>query len=241
MELAGFSMGRQPAVTAFCLRGRKRYNRLAESTPGEPVLSSTGSVTKWLEQLKRGDSLAAHRLWGRYVEQLVRLARRQLGQAPRRVADEEDVALAGFASFCKAAEAGRFSNLDDRDDLWQVLIMLTERKAIDQIRREHAKIRGGGDVRGESALDAADSSGSGPLGLGGVVDTGPTPEFAAVVAERFEQLFAMLADPELERVALDKMAGYTNREISQRLGASLRGVERRLQLIRRIWSQESQR
>lgn len=202
-------------------------------------MSSAGSVTEWLEQLKRGDSLAAQKLWGRYVDQLVRLARKHLGQTPRRVADEEDVVLAAFASFCEAAEAGRFAKLDDRDNLWQVLLMLTERKAIDQIRREHAQIRGGGDVRGESALDAADPGGSSPPGLARVVDTEPTPEFAAFVAERFEQLLGMLADPELECIAVDKLAGYTNQEISQRLGTSLRGVERRLALIREIWSQET--
>ncbi len=139
-----------------------------------------GSVTGWLEQLKQGDSLAAHEIWGRYVEQLSRLARKQLGQTPRRVADEEDVVLAAFASFCKGVEAGRFSKLDDRDDLWQVLIVLTERKAIDQIRRQCAQIRGGGDVRGESALEAGNPSGSSPPGLGRVVDAGPTPEFAAL-------------------------------------------------------------
>ena len=203
-------------------------------------MPSSGSVTEWLEQLRKGDSLAAQKLWQRYVEQLVRLARKDLGQTPRRAADEEDVALAAFAGFCKGVEAGRFSRLYDRDDLWQVLLMLTERKAIDQIRREHAQIRGAGNVRGESALEAGDSSGSSPPGLGRIADTEPTPEFAALVAEQFERLIGMLRDPELERIALDKMAGYTNQEISQRLGTSLRNVERRLQLIRRTWSQEPQ-
>ena len=78
---------------------------------------------------------------------LVGLARSKLGDVPRRAEDEEDVALAAFASFCKGIEAGRFSRLDDRDDLWQVLIVLTERKAVDQVRRERAQKRGAGDVR----------------------------------------------------------------------------------------------
>jgi RNA polymerase sigma factor (sigma-70 family) len=202
-------------------------------------MSSAGSVTEWLEQLKRGDSSAAQKLWERYFEQLVRLARRNLGHTPRRVADEEDVALAAFASFCKGVEAGRFPKLDDRDDLWQVLIVLTERKAVDQIRREQVQRRGGGDVRGESALEAGDLSGSGHPGLRRVVDAEPTPKFAALLVERFEQRLSMLADRELERIAVDKLAGYTNQEISERLGTSLRGVERRLSLIRRIWSQET--
>ena len=36
-----------------------------------------------------------------------------------RLADEEDVALSAFDSFCRGAEQGRFPRLDDRDDLWQ--------------------------------------------------------------------------------------------------------------------------
>ncbi|MBC8874785.1 MAG: RNA polymerase subunit sigma-70 [Planctomycetes bacterium] len=202
-------------------------------------MSSSESVTEWLHNLKQGDSLAAQRLWQRYVARLIRLASRKLGNAPRRVADEEDVVIAAFASFCRGVEAGRFSRLDDRDDLWQVLIVLTERRAIDQMRREQAAKRGAGDVRGESALAAANPSGSSVPGVGRVVDTEPTPEFAALVAEECEQRLGALGDSELERIAVDKMAGYSNREISQRLGTSLRGVERRLQLIRRIWSQES--
>ena len=87
------------------------------------------SVTEWLDRLKQGDSLGAQKLWERYVGQLVRLAHKKLGQTPRRAADEEDVALAAFASFCRAAEAGRFARLDDRYDLWQILTVLTERKA----------------------------------------------------------------------------------------------------------------
>ena len=182
-----------------------------------------------------GGSLAAQELWGRYVEQLIRLARKQLGRTPRRAADEEDVALAAFASFCRGVEAGRFSKLDDRDDLWQILIVLTERKAIDQIRRERAQIRGGGDVRGESALEAGNPSGSSPPGLGRIVDTQPTPEFAALVAEQLETRLGMLDDETLQRIALDKLEGYTNEEIAQRRDTSLRSVERRLQLIRRTW------
>lgn len=75
------------------------------------------SATEWLEQLKQGDSHAAHLLWGRYVERLVRLAGEHLRHSPLRMADEEDVALAAFASFCKAAEGRRLAKPDDRNDL----------------------------------------------------------------------------------------------------------------------------
>ena len=87
------------------------------------------SVTVWLEHLKAGDPAAAGPLWERYFARLVTLARARLRLAPRAARDEEDVALSAFHNFCRGVEAGRFPRLDDRDDLWQVLFMITTCKA----------------------------------------------------------------------------------------------------------------
>ena len=57
-----------------------------------------GSVTHWFEELKQGDSAAAQALWERYFPELVRLARQKLRGAPRRAADEEDVAASAMKS-----------------------------------------------------------------------------------------------------------------------------------------------
>lgn len=95
--------------------------------------------------------------------------------------------------------------LDDRDDLWQVLVVLTERKAVDQLRREQAAKRGGGCVRGESALNVAPPGHSTEDGLDQLVDYRPTPEFAAQIAERLEHLLDVLNDDTLRRIACDKL------------------------------------
>ena len=71
-------------------------------------MPSKESVTQWLDQLREGDSAAARMLWERYFLRLVGLARRKLQGTPRRVADEEDVALSAFDSLCRGAEQGRF-------------------------------------------------------------------------------------------------------------------------------------
>src|ERR1043165_6145431 len=94
------------------------------------------SVTHWLGQLKAGDWGAAEPLWQRYFPKLVALARARLAGLPRRAADEEDVALSAFDSFCRDAAAGRLPRLDDRDDLWRVLLFITGQKAVDLGRRE---------------------------------------------------------------------------------------------------------
>src|SRR4051794_7618869 len=170
------------------------------------MLSPSRSITRCIDMLKRGERAAAEELWDSYVHRLVALARARLGGTARRAADEEDVALSAFDSFYRRAEAGQFARLSDRDDLWQVLVMITERKAIDLMRREGRKSRGEGRV---VSLDPAD---------GRIADPGPTPEFAASVADEFRRLLESLGDDSLRRVALAKMEGCTNREIAERIG-----------------------
>ncbi len=88
-------------------------------------MSNNGSVTGWLAALRNGDSIAAQRCWEGYFDRLVRLARAKLAAKRRTLQDPEDIALSALKSFCLAAERGRFPKLDDRHDLWQILVMLT--------------------------------------------------------------------------------------------------------------------
>ena len=194
---------------------------------------SQPSVSQWILGVKRGAVAGHPRLWARYFERLVRLARQRLAGLPKRVADEEDLALSAFATFCRAAEEGRFPELADRDDLWRLLITLTAQKAVDQARREGRAKRGGGRVRGESALAFGDPGESGQ-GLDAVVGDSPTPEFAATMAEEYSRLLNSLED-DLQQVALAKMEDCTNQEIADRLDCSVSTIERSLRLIRKIW------
>jgi DNA-directed RNA polymerase specialized sigma24 family protein len=199
-------------------------------------VSESGSVTEWLGRLVEGDAAAAQPLWERYFHRLVARARHKLAGTPRGAADEEDVALSAFDSFCRAAARRRFPRLDDRDDLWRLLLLLTDRKASDQRKHATRKRRGGGKVLGEGALGPADSAGGSPLTR--LPGPEPTPEYAAQVAETWRELFGQLRDPELEKVALLKMEGYGLEEIAARLGCVPRTVQRRLRLIRHIWERE---
>jgi DNA-directed RNA polymerase specialized sigma24 family protein len=194
----------------------------------------TGPVTLWIGLLKAGDPAAAQPIWEGYYRQLVRLARARLRSAPRRAADEEDVALSAFNSFCRGAEQGRFPRLEDRNALWQLLVVLTARKALELVKHERRLKRGGGRVFGESDRAAGD----GP-DLAGVIGAAPTPEFAAQVAEECERLLVALGDEGLRAVAVAKMEGFTNVEIADRLGCVPRTVERRLALIRSLWAAEA--
>ena len=133
-----------------------------------------------------------------------------------------------------SAEAGRFPRLDDRDDLWQLLLMITSRKASRLRQHEGRQRRGGGQVVPFSALEGADPDAS----FAGQVETlsrEPDPALAAEVAEQCRELLASLGDAELGLVALRKLEGYRNAEIARQLGRSVATVERKLQLIRSTW------
>jgi DNA-directed RNA polymerase specialized sigma24 family protein len=202
-------------------------------------MSSPGSVTCWIHQLKAGERAATQPLWEIYFQRLVARAGRRLAGVPRRAADEEDVALSAFDSFCRAAEHGRFSQLHDRHDLWQLLVVLTDRKAANLAKAERCQKRGQGKVLDEAAA-AGPPGTAGDSPLAAILSQEPSPEFAAQVAEECQRLLNLLGDPELQRLALLKMEGYTVEEIARQLGCVARTVKRRLQLIRRMWEQQQQ-
>ncbi len=197
-------------------------------------------VTQWIRGLADGDELAAQKIWDRYCEQLVRLARKRLGNSPRRVADEEDAALSAMHSFFQGAVAGRFPKLSDRHDLWKLLVTITTRKVLAQKRHDRREKRGGGAVRGESVFGRDDLSGHG-LGIEQFLAKEPTPGFLALVTDQYEQLLDKLPDELLRRITLYKLDGYSSREIAQELDCAPRTVERKLERIREIWQRESER
>ena len=197
------------------------------------------AVTQWIDQLKEGDSVAAEKLWQRYFEQMVQFARRRLEGAGRAAADEEDVALSAFKSFCLGAREGRFPRLGDRNSLWSLLVAITAHKSTDLIRRENRKKRGGTGMKA-SSRDGSHRAMS-AVQLSNIIQQQPTPEFAAQIGEQFKLLLARLDradDPDLMQIAQAKMLGESTTEVAQQLGCVRRTVERKILLIRRIWEQQ---
>jgi RNA polymerase sigma factor (sigma-70 family) len=188
-----------------------------------------GSISFCLAMLKKGDQAAAERLWAAYCHRLVSLARSRLGAVHRGGGDEEDVALSAFKSLLIRAERGEFPRLDDRDNLWQLLYVLTVRKAVDLSKREHAQRRGGGNVCYLSDLEGAE--------LEQAVGPEPTPELALQLREEYRRLLDALGDETLRRIAIRKMEGSTNKEVAQELGVVEQTVERKLRRIREVWTE----
>jgi len=165
------------------------------------------------------DEAAVEQLWRRYFPRLVGLARKRLRRAPRRLEDEEDVALSAFASFCRAAEAGRFPQLLDREGLWRLLVVITARK-VAHLGRDEGR-RPTSPIYEEEPLSRE-----------------PSPDLMALAVEEHRRLLGCLGDPERALVATMRMEGHSVKEIADHLHYCERAIKRKLKLIRDTWERE---
>jgi len=197
-------------------------------------MSSDDPVTLWIDELRLADAAAAEHLWNHFVSRLYQLGREKLQLQTRRVYDEEDAALSAFHSVCAGISAGRFPELRDRGNLWQLLVVITARKVAHRQRYDRQQRR---DVRrnlsdgifthvtDESVFASVDS----------LPSREPTAEFVAEFVETCQRLFEDLADSPLQQVVELRMQGHTDSEIADQLKCSRRTVQRRLEIIRRRW------
>ena len=178
------------------------------------------ATTIWISRLKEGDREAVGPIWDRYFRRLVWLARARLQGLPRRPGDpdEEDIALSVFNSLWRGIERGRFPRLNDRTDLWRLLVFITAQKVYDWRRRKP-----GPDIA------------NGVVALDEVIGVEPTPEFAAMVAEQYRQMLGLLGDDSLRRIAVWRLEGYSNVEIAGLEDCALKTVSNRLKEIRMTW------
>ena len=199
-------------------------------------MGAQGSVTRLIIDLRSDDprvrEVAARLVWGRYFQELLSLARNNLSARIRSREDEEDVLQSMYKSFCLRQRRGDF-DLANRDQLWNLLVQITLRKARNTATRH---LQGKRDVRREDQRAAGRSDeDSKPTILDQIDSDGPTPAEAALMNEALERRFQMLKDPHLRQIALGKLEGYTNLEIAAQLRCTVRSVERKLERIRAYW------
>lgn len=198
-----------------------------------------GSFDDLVRRVRDGDEAAIASLWEDYYQKLVSLAARRLPANLRRSGDEEDIALSAFHSFIAGIRRDQYPDLSGRDNLWGLLITLTGRKAHAHLRHQTRQKRGGGSVRGESVfIDPSGDQRGG--GIGGVTGESATPDIHAELAEACDGLLDQLGDEQLRQIAVMRMDGYLVDEIATKLQMSKRAVERRLQLIRKMWTEQAE-
>ena len=175
-------------------------------------------ISQWLGAVKEGvDRDAEQGLWEEYFQRLVALARVKLGSIPKACEDDEDVAISAMKSFFRRVRIGQFPNLNDRTELWPLLVQTTIWKVNNFHRRYTTKER---DFKKEISADW-------------LKENDPTAELADKVIEEGNALLESLTDEKLRTVAQLRLEGYSNVEIAEETGRSVKTVEWRLQQIRK--------
>jgi RNA polymerase sigma factor (sigma-70 family) len=221
------------ALAKFGVLDARLVDTPREADADSSVESGLEFGLSWISLLRTGNHAAAQRLWELYYTRLVNLARKKLRRLPRRVADEEDLALSAFESFFQAVQEGRYPQLREKD-IWPLLVLITARHVL-EVRQSTGQQKRGHrpDPSDSTILNRAWSDME--MDLEQIVGHEPSPAFAAQLAEECQRLLERLGKDDLRSVALWKMEGYTNAEIAEKLHCAPGTVERKLRVIRRIW------
>jgi len=185
------------------------------------------------------DEQACNYLWDAVYERLAALARQRLAAQGRRMADEDDVALSAVKSFVRAAEQGRLTAVQNRDDLWRVLITIMIRKANTLRQKLDTEKRGDGSVRGDSVFAFTATNRS--TGFDQIADPGHPEQLVENLIGECRERIEALPDETLQQIALKRMEGYEVTEIAQQLGLSVATIKRKLARIRLLWADDDPR
>lgn len=193
------------------------------------MTTEPGSITQWLQRLHAGEADAAKEIWNRYYPRVVRLAALQLIKSDDRSIDEEDVAQSTFRTVYLAVMNGKYPDIEDRRDLWRLLLVST----LNRVRRHHRDSHT--LKRSVNELVTQDQS------RRRLIMEISGPDAQAEMADLIETLFRRLdqEDPtgELRQIALLKLEEHSASAIARRLKRRKNHVLQRIRLIRILWEE----
>lgn len=177
-------------------------------------MAPVDSFAQLMAQLQAGQDEAAQKVFQRFAQQLIQLARRQIHCLLGGKVEPEDVVQSACKSFFLSFREGKLV-VRDWNSLWGLLTLMTLRKCADRAEYFRAERR-----------DAAREVAGPPAGsCWEPIDREPSPVDAAILAETVEQLLTGLDEDERPVIELS-LQGYTVQEISQQLGRAERTVRR---------------
>ncbi len=190
-----------------------------------------GSISKVISQNGEMTEESAQLLWERFFGRLCRFAEQKVYPRHRRLIDPEDIAGSAMLALMEGIKQGRFHSLKNRDQLWQMLIIIAARKTINKSRFLDSEKRGGKRTYGESAL------GDGGLDkLAKYIDKTEDPAKFVEIEMTCRELLLALPTDKYRSIALMRLAGHSNREIGKSLQCSTRTINRHLEAIREVWN-----
>jgi RNA polymerase sigma-70 factor (ECF subfamily) len=186
----------------------------------QPGHGRPGNIQELLARIKDGDDEAARELLLRYEPKIRLVVRRQLPRLLRSRFDSLDFLQSVWGSFFQKIRSGP-NDLDEEQNLVTFLAWAARNKVIDAYRRAATQKQ---NIKREQRLEVSTDNDV-------ALAQGDTPSELAEARETFDRLRGLL--PEDRQVILDlKAAGYSCREIGERLDMSERTVQRLLESLR---------
>lgn len=193
------------------------------------VDENIGSVSHWLKELKAGDSVAVEAIWNRYYQKVVELAGRKMKVNPDHAVDGEDIAQLVMHRFCTNAVQGGYPSLDDREQLWDLLVVFTLNRIRKHLRACNTLKRSGLFSQVFEFRQAE------------VLQDLQTPEAPTIMADMMESWLARLdqedPDGQLKQIAVWSMDGISGSEIARILKKRKSFVLQQIRLIRLLWEE----
>ena len=170
-----------------------------------------------LRRFRSGDDEAAWKLYVRYAERLLQLAKRETSPQLSSRFDPEDIVQSVFRTFFRRAASGQYE-APEGDELWKLLLVM----ALNKVRSRAAQhLSAKRDVRKTSGSDVVDSSAEPTEG----------EEAERILKMSVEEVIQQ--QPESNRPIIRmRIEGYEVQAIADTLGRSKRTVERVLQNFR---------
>jgi len=172
-----------------------------------------------IDRFRGGDSQAAAAIYDRYVERLIALVQRRIGDRLAARIDPEDVVQSTYRSFFLKAKDGSFA-VRESGELWRLLAGVAKHKLLSQVERHRAAKR---SIDREQRTTTGEATGP--------IDPAPTPEEAASLHEEVQAIMSPLPLPQREALEL-RLQDHTHAEIAKQLNRSERTIRRWLTQIK---------
>jgi len=200
--------------------GPRRWEEMKEGddmSADEPGRARLGNIQELLARIKNGDDDAARELLTRYEPKIRLVVRRQLPRLLRSRFDSLDFLQSVWGSFFHKIRTGE-NDLDEEQNLITFLAWAARNKVIDEYRRAGTQKQ---NINREEPLESKRDKDV-------CLTAGDTPSQLAQARETYQRLRDLLPDD--RQVILElKAAGYSCREIGDRIGMSERTVQRVLE------------
>lgn len=194
--------------------------------------NNTGSISRAIAQNSQLNEDDAQLIWNRFFENLCRFASKKIYKRHRRLIDPEDIAGSAMFALIDGIKNKRFHSVSNRDQLWQMLVMIAARKAISQARHLDRDKRGGAAWKeGDAALNGQRLD-----QVAEYIDRSDDPAKFVEIEMTCRELLAALPHDKFREIALMRLAGFSNQEIGVKIGCSQRTIDRKLLLIREVWN-----